>query len=133
MTAPDEMFDPVTKPKHYTTNSGMEAIEVIEAFAKDNAHRAAALKYLLRAGKKNDTVEDLRKAIWWIEREISSRPIDTSLSYKYFENKILKPMEAKAREKYSKPIDLAFTHCEGCHSMVCETVGACMHKVDCPH
>ena len=119
MTAPDEMFDPVTKPKHYMTDSGMEAIDVIEAFAKDNAHRAAALKYLLRAGKKNDRVEDLRKAIWWIEREIGYRSPNSP---------IMRPLH-----KYEKPIDLAFTHCEGCHSMVCETTGACMHKVDCPH
>lgn len=61
--------DLVNHPPHYKAN-GMEAIDVIEAFAPSNYHRGNALKYLLRAGKKGDLIQDLRKAIWYIEREI---------------------------------------------------------------
>ena len=58
----------VNHPSHYQTESGLEAIDVIEAFFHDNFHLGNAVKYLLRAGKKGDTVEDLDKAVWYIER-----------------------------------------------------------------
>ena len=56
-------------PTHYKTHpSGVECIEVTEhmPFCTGNA-----VKYLWRAGKKGPAVEDLRKAVWYIEREIS--------------------------------------------------------------
>lgn len=62
--------DPINHPPHYHAES-MEAIDVIEAFAAGNFHRGNALKYLLRAGRKGDATADLRKAIWYIEREIA--------------------------------------------------------------
>ena len=62
--------DPVTNPSHYQTPNGLEAIDVIEAFFHDNFHLGNAFKYLARAGKKGDYVEDLRKSVWYINREI---------------------------------------------------------------
>jgi Protein of unknwon function (DUF3310) len=63
------MTDPVNHPKHYTEHpSGVEAIIICE---HENFCRGNALKYLLRAGKKTaDPVQDLRKAAWYIQREI---------------------------------------------------------------
>jgi hypothetical protein len=63
------MTDSVNHPKHYTEHpSGVEAINICE---HENFCRGNALKYLLRAGKKTaDPVEDLRKAAWYIQREI---------------------------------------------------------------
>jgi hypothetical protein len=61
--------DMINHPPHYN-QCGIEAIDVIEAYANDNYHRGAALKYLLRADYKGSKLEDLRKAIWYIEREI---------------------------------------------------------------
>jgi len=64
------MTDPVTHPSHY--NSGkIEVIEAIEDWGL-GFHRGNAIKYIARAGKKDPTkeVEDLRKAIWYIERDI---------------------------------------------------------------
>jgi hypothetical protein len=29
-----------------------------------------AIKYLWRAGEKGDAIEDLRKALWYVDREI---------------------------------------------------------------
>lgn len=69
------MYDPVTKPKHYQTDSGLEAIEVIEAFFQDDYHLGNAFKYLARAGKKDDREQDLRKAVWYIERSIQKKPL----------------------------------------------------------
>ena len=63
----------VNHPKHYQTDSGLEAIDVIEAFFPDSFHLGNAFKYLARAGKKGDLVEDLEKAIWYIERFIDTQ------------------------------------------------------------
>lgn len=60
--------DNVNNPAHYQTESGLEAIEVIEAFFEDNYHLGNAFKYMARAGKKNDELEDIEKAIWYLER-----------------------------------------------------------------
>ena len=60
--------DPVNNPSHYTSDqSGVECIQVAEHM---NFCRGNALKYLWRAGKKSNEVEDLKKAIWYIQREI---------------------------------------------------------------
>lgn len=60
----------VSHPAHY--NSGK--IEVIEALEdwKLNFHRANAVKYIARAGKKDPSkeVEDLEKAVWYLRRDI---------------------------------------------------------------
>lgn len=63
------MVDMVNEPPHYKSG-GMEAIDVIEAFFHENFHLASAFKYLARAGKKGDYVEDLRKSVWYLQREI---------------------------------------------------------------
>ena len=59
-----------TNPEHYKTPGP----EVIELTRHMNFNRGNAVKYLCRAGKKqlteNQEVEDLKKAIWYIEDEI---------------------------------------------------------------
>lgn len=62
------MYDSVNKPKHYNF-SGLEVITVIEAWGM-NYHLGNVLKYIARAGKKNDLLEDLKKAQWYLNREI---------------------------------------------------------------
>lgn len=66
-------MDPIN-PDYYVAKNGMESITVIEIFVAGKPYRWAPLKYLFRAGKKagQDEVQDLKKAIWWIEREIAS-------------------------------------------------------------
>lgn len=61
--------DPIN-PSHYKAEH-MEVIDVIEDFDL-NYYRANAVKYLLRAGKKdpNKVKEDLQKAEWYLQREI---------------------------------------------------------------
>ena len=62
--------DPVNHPSHYTSGN-IEVIDFIED-QKLNMHLGNAVKYISRAGKKDKskTVEDLRKAVWYIERYI---------------------------------------------------------------
>nr|DAU00222.1 MAG TPA: nucelotide kinase [Caudoviricetes sp.] len=65
--------DNVNHPSHYASESGMEAIEVIEAYFHGNAFLANTFKYIARAGKKGGEakrLEDLKKARWYLEREI---------------------------------------------------------------
>ena len=70
MTEEEKAGDPVNHPSHYTAGK----IEVIEFLEDQNLpfHLANALKYICRAGKKNPdkTVEDLEKAVWYINRYI---------------------------------------------------------------
>jgi len=62
--------DPVNHPSHYTSaGAAYETIRVIEAWQL-NYHLGNAVKYISRAGKKGDRLEDLRKAAWYLNREI---------------------------------------------------------------
>ena len=64
------MSSRVHHPPHYQTDQGLEAVDVIEAFFYDNFHLGNAFKYIARAGRKGDYVEDLQKAAWYLQREI---------------------------------------------------------------
>lgn len=66
------MNDPVYSPRHYQTPSGLEAITVIEAFGL-GYRLGNTVKYVLRAGRKGDALEDLKKARWYLDREIAAR------------------------------------------------------------
>ncbi len=62
--------DAVNHPSHYT-DGNIECIDYIEDKGFPY-HLGNAVKYITRAGKKDPekTVEDLRKAVWYIERYI---------------------------------------------------------------
>ena len=64
-TKPDKL-----NPDYYTSHpSGVECIQVVEHM---NFSRGNAIKYIWRAGSKdpNTEVQDLKKAIWYLNREI---------------------------------------------------------------
>lgn len=67
-----EKKEMVNHPNHYGGKDNVyEAIKVIDAWGLDNDfYLGNAVKYLSRAGKKDDTVQDLKKAIWYIEKKI---------------------------------------------------------------
>lgn len=63
----------VDHPSHYGgADNPYEAIKVIEAwelgFCLGNT-----VKYISRAGKKDDLIQDLEKARWYLDREIANR------------------------------------------------------------
>lgn len=61
------MSDNVNHPKHYNSHpSGIECIEVTEHM---NFNVGNAVKYLWRTNHKNG-LEDLKKARWYVDREI---------------------------------------------------------------
>lgn len=66
----------VDHPPHYTQHpSGVECIEITEHM---NFCTGNAIKYIWRAGEKGNYVEDLQKAIWYLNREIERYETDKS-------------------------------------------------------
>ncbi|WP_281650194.1 DUF3310 domain-containing protein [Novacetimonas hansenii] len=66
--APEEM---VNHPHHYNAHpSGIECIQVAEHMSFNLGN---ALKYIWRADEKGNALEDLKKAEWYIRREITRR------------------------------------------------------------
>ena len=66
-----EEDDVVNKPKHYTEHpSGIECIQVTEHMGFNLGN---AIKYIWRCDLKKDAIEDLKKAKWYIDREIDKR------------------------------------------------------------
>jgi len=62
--------DPVNHPKHYTAG-GIETIDFIEA-KKLGYNLGNVVKYITRSGLKGNQLEDLRKAQWYLSREIAT-------------------------------------------------------------
>ena len=63
-----ELDDMVNSPPHYMSHpSGIECIQITEHMSFNIGN---AIKYLWRQGLKVDSIEDLKKAVWYIEREI---------------------------------------------------------------
>lgn len=63
--------DHVDHPPHYTFGR-FEVIDVIEDWNL-NFHLGNTVKYIARAGRKGDAREDLKKARWYLDREIRRR------------------------------------------------------------
>lgn len=60
--------DPVNHPAHYTAHpSGIECIAITEHMSFNLGN---AVKYIWRSGDKGSTIQDLQKAVWYVNREI---------------------------------------------------------------
>ena len=63
--------DPVNHPSHYTQGD-VECIDAIKASMTLEAFigylKGNCVKYLWRAGLKNDAIEDVRKAGWYLNK-----------------------------------------------------------------
>lgn len=66
-----KMVDLVNDPPHYK-HGGIETIDYIEA-KELNFHLGNAVKYISRANHKGTPLQDIRKAIWYLERELDRR------------------------------------------------------------
>lgn len=63
--------DSVNHPTHYTQHpSGIECITITEHMCFNLGN---AVKYIWRADLKGKSIEDLKKARWYIDREINKR------------------------------------------------------------
>lgn len=63
--------DPINHPSHYNTGP-IEVIDAIEAWELAFS-LGSVVKYVARAGRKDPmkTIEDLKKASWYLSREIA--------------------------------------------------------------
>lgn len=66
----DESVDVVNQPPHYKVG-GIETIDFIEA-KKLSYNLGNVVKYVTRAEHKGTRKQDLEKAVWYLQREISS-------------------------------------------------------------
>lgn len=73
------MSDNVNHPSHYTDGK-IEVIDFIED-KKLGYHLGNAVKYISRAGKKDPDkyIEDLQKAVWYLQREIKRSTVQMSI------------------------------------------------------
>lgn len=72
-TIEEHKDDPVNHPSHYTRGKIEVADFIDDQGLNKNAWLAMAVKYICRAGYKDPLkyTEDLRKAVWYINREIT--------------------------------------------------------------
>lgn len=82
--------DMVNRPPHYNEHpSQIECIEMTRCMYPDLAN---AFKYVFRAGKKGDIIEDLKKALWYLNDELDRggsiivRFVDEESRIKFKEN-----------------------------------------------
>ena len=70
------MIEQINHPQHYN-NGKIEAIDVIEDWEL-NFSLGCVIKYICRANYKGTTIQDLKKAAWYLNREINRRENDES-------------------------------------------------------
>jgi plasmid replication initiation protein len=70
---PQDPNDPINHPEHYTA-SAIEVIDAIEAWNL-NFHLGNVIKYITRCDRKGSPIEDLKKARWYLDREIQKREL----------------------------------------------------------
>lgn len=76
----------INHPSHYGGDTTYEPIKVIEAWNL-GFHLGNTVKYIAREGKKGCSIQDLKKALWYLQREIDNRE-------KYLvDNETLKPKQ----------------------------------------
>lgn len=66
-----KQHDPVNHPTHYN-KGGIEAIDIIEAYDL-NFRLSNVLKYVLRHNDKGKPIEDLKKALFYLKRDIDKK------------------------------------------------------------
>lgn len=67
------MAEAVNNPSHYGgADNPYEAIKVIDAWDL-NFNLGNTVKYIARCGKKDDELQELEKAAWYLNNEIQKR------------------------------------------------------------
>lgn len=65
-------MDPVNHPEHYVKASVTVNLEPIQLCECYDFCLGNAIKYILRAPYKGNTLQDMKKAKWYLERELST-------------------------------------------------------------
>lgn len=94
MTQHEVKNDPINNPSHYT-DGGYETIDFIEKMQL-GYHLGNAVKYISRAGKKTaDPIEDLNKAMWYLDRLMAIDVWDSTIKLQWLNDDIIKYCDAK--------------------------------------
>ncbi len=64
-----ELLRKITEPDHYNNNQGYDIIDVCNDYSL-SFNKGNIVKYVARAGKKDDELKDLYKALDYLQREI---------------------------------------------------------------
>lgn len=81
--------DNVNHPKHYTSHpSGIECIQITRYMSFNIGN---AVKYLWRVDQKDNAIEDLEKAVWYINDEIARRKVEQLKAERAAANSALQP------------------------------------------
>lgn len=75
-------MDPVNHPEHYAKASVTVNLEPIQLCECYDFCLGNAIKYILRAPYKGNTLQDMKKAKWYLERELSTHYPDEWGDYK---------------------------------------------------
>ena len=97
--------DPIDRPSHYAEGRSYEPIDVIADWEL-NYHLGNVLKYISRAGRKQNHLEDLKKARWYIDREIQTLEQSVPFAATYedvLEDQILSALEGN--DPYEVDVD----------------------------
>ena len=112
-------------PKHYRSHpSGVECIDVIRHFP---VSQGMIIKYLWRAGDKGPLLEDLQKALWYVEdclKHDCGIPYDEGTWFnKTYDNMIALWWEAEPAGYRKEAIIAALLNCmETTKDIVCEWI-----------
>jgi hypothetical protein len=76
------LHDSVNSPPHYTSSPARcecgKTIECIQVTEHMGFNLGSVVKYVWRCDLKSDAIEDLRKAAWYIQREIQKRGLEVN-------------------------------------------------------
>ena len=93
--------DPVAHPRHYTFGA-IEVIDAIEAWGLGFC-LGNVVKYLVRAAHKGKYLEDLRKARWYLDREIRrAQKAEAEAQTPSDDRSVAQALEHSAREQANK-------------------------------
>jgi hypothetical protein len=118
----------VDHPKHYNNHpSGIEAIEIIRSMCFNIGN---SFKYVYRRNDKDHVIQDLKKAIWYIEDEIKRRD---KWGYTFFA-KLFVPVFYLGRQdiysEYKHRGELMGEICKSEQSHFCSSIYRLMHLAD---
>lgn len=99
------MPDMINNPAHYCEGRQYEPLKVISDW-KLNYRLGSALKYISRAGRKHDAIEDLRKAVFYINREIEALEAPQLSQYAVTYEDVLEDYAACAATGYEYRVSL---------------------------
>jgi len=70
----EEVKNELINPDYYKLDNGLEVIDIIESWGLDYK-LGNVLKYLLRCVRKGNMLEDLKKAMWYLQRYIEKNEV----------------------------------------------------------